>query len=58
MRAPKSERITVATPQGHWQELTTMGAMNLRGIDAAMTIPSATDGDVFAAYVEQVLRPN
>jgi transposase len=29
--------------------------MSLRGIDAAMTVESATDGDVFRAYVEQVL---
>ena len=37
--------------------LTTLGAMSLRGIDAAMTIASPTDGDVFAAYVEQALCP-
>jgi transposase len=31
--------------------------MSLRGIDAAMTVASATDGDLFRAYVEQALRP-
>jgi transposase len=31
--------------------------MRLRGIDAAMTVESATDGDVFTAYVEQALCP-
>jgi transposase len=56
-RAPRGERIAEATPQGHWKVLTTLGAMSLRGIDAAMTIESATDGDVFATYVEQVLCP-
>lgn len=56
-RAPKGERIAEATPQGHWQVLTTLGAMSLRGIEAAMTVESPTDGEVFRAYVEQVLCP-
>lgn len=54
-RAPRGERIAEATPDSHWQVLTTLGAMSLRGIEAAMTVPAATDGDVFHAYVEQVL---
>ena len=54
-RAPRSERVTEATPDGRWQVLTTLGTMSLRGMDAAMTIPAATDGDVFRACVEQVL---
>jgi transposase len=54
-RAPKGERIAEATPQGRWEVLTTLGAMSLRGIEAAMTVASATDSEVFKAYVEQVL---
>jgi transposase len=54
-RAPKGVRIAETTPQGHWQVLTTIGAMSLRGIEAAMTIASATDGEGFRAYVAQVL---
>ena len=56
-RAPKGERVNEATLQGHWQVLTTLGAMSLRGMEASMTVESATDGDVFSAYVEQVLCP-
>ncbi len=56
-RAPKGQRVHEATPQGHWQVLTTLGAMSLRGIDAAMTVESATDGDVFGAFLELVLCP-
>ena len=56
-RAPRGERIAESTPQSHWRVLTILGAMSLRGIVAAMTIESATDGDVFLAYVEQVLCP-
>jgi transposase len=56
-RAPRGERICEATPQGRWQVLTTLGAMSLRSIDAAMTIESATDGEIFKGYVKQVLCP-
>lgn len=37
--------------------LTVLGAMSTRGIVAAMTVESATDGDVFLVYLEQVLCP-
>ena len=56
-RAPRGERIAEATPQGHWKVLTTLGAMSLRGLEAVMTVDSATDGEVFLAYLEQVLCP-
>ena len=56
-RAPRGERIREAAPDGRWQVLTTLGTMSLRGMEAVMTIPAATDGDVFHAYVEQVLCP-
>jgi len=48
-RAAKGERIAEATPQGHWQVLTTLGALSLRGLEAVMTIASPTDGAVFTA---------
>jgi len=54
-RAPKGVRIVETTPQGQWQVLTTIGAMSLRGIEAAMTIAAPTDGEVFRTYVAQVL---
>ncbi len=54
-RAARGERVHEATPDGRWQVLTTLGAMSLRGMEAVMTVASATDGDVFHAYVEQVL---
>lgn len=56
-RAPRGERVREATPDGRWQVLTTLGTMSVRGIDAAMTVAAATDGDIFLAYVEQVLCP-
>ena len=56
-RAPRGERVAEGPPGGHWQTLTMLGAMSCAGLVATMTIPSPTDGDVFLAYVEQVLCP-
>ena len=56
-RATRGQRIPEATPQGRWKVLTILGALSLRGVLAAMTIESATDGDVFLAYLEQILCP-
>jgi len=56
-RAPRGRRIAEATPQGHWQVLTTLGALALRGIVGAMTVEAATDGEIFLAYLEHVLCP-
>lgn len=56
-RAPRGQRVGEATPQGHWKILTILAALTTRGLRAPMTIPEATDGDIFLAYVEQVLCP-
>jgi transposase len=56
-RAGRGERIVEATPQGHGKVLTTLGAMSLRGMEAVLTVESATDGDIFLTYLEQVLCP-
>jgi transposase len=37
--------------------LTTLGAMSLRGMAAVMTVAVPTDGEIFRAYVAQVLGP-
>jgi hypothetical protein len=50
-------RIHEATPGGHWKIMTILGAIRLRGVIAAMTIEEATDGDIFLAFVRQVLSP-
>ena len=56
-RRPDGRRIHEATPGGHWKIMTILAAMRLRGITAAMTIEEPTDGDIFLAYIEQVLCP-
>jgi transposase len=56
-RGPRGERVREGTPGGHWRTLTVLGAIRLSGWVATMTIEAATDGEIFLAYVEQVLCP-
>jgi transposase len=56
-RAPRGQRVREATPQSHWQTLTIFAALTTCGLQAPMTIPEPTDGDIFLAYVEQALCP-
>jgi transposase len=56
-RAWGGTRVAEGAPCGHWRTLTVLGAVRLSGWVATMTIEAATDGDVFCAYIEQVLCP-
>lgn len=51
------ERAPGTAPGGSWDRVTILGALGAEGIVAAMSIPAATDGAVFHAYLEQVLLP-
>lgn len=56
-RARRGERVGEGTPCGHWRTLTVLGAIRASGWVATMTIEAPTDGDIFLAYLEQVLCP-
>lgn len=56
-RAPRGQRIHDDVPGGHWKIVTILGAMDHRGMLAAMTIEAATDRDIFLAYLDEVLCP-
>lgn len=56
-RAPRGERVAEGAPAGHWRTLTLLGALTVEGMLGAMTVESPTDGEVFLAYLEQVLCP-
>lgn len=56
-RAARGERVHDAVPAGHWRTLTLLATLCVGGVRAAMTVEAPTDGDVFLAYVEQVLAP-
>jgi transposase len=56
-RAPRGQRCRGSAPYSHWQVTTFVGALRRSGISATMVIDEPMDGDVFLAYVEQVLAP-
>ena len=55
--APRPERVAEAVPAGHWRTLPVLAALTTAGVLASMTLESPTDGDVFLAFLEQVLGP-
>lgn len=55
--APRGERVVGTAPHGHWHTTTFVGALTARGFIAPMVVDGAVNGDVFRAYVEQVLVP-
>jgi transposase len=57
-RAPRGQRVHEGTPAGHWRTLTLLGAISVSGWVATMTVDAPTDGEVFLAYLEQVLCPH
>ena len=56
-RAPRGERCRAGVPHGHWKTTTFTGALRLTGMTAPFVYDGAMNGNVFLAYVEQVLAP-
>jgi transposase len=56
-RCPIGRRLISAVPQGHWKILTTIGALSLRGIIAAVTVDAPTDAEIFRLFVTEALVP-
>ena len=56
-RSPRGTRALGTVPAWHWTRLTILGALGTEGMVAAMSVPAATSGAVFAAYLDHVLRP-
>jgi len=57
-RAPLGARLVDAVPYGHWKTTTLVAALRATGLTAPMVIDGAVNGDLFVAYVEQVLVPS
>jgi transposase len=55
--APKGQRLVDPAPHGHWHTTTFIGALRADGFLAPLVVEGAVNGDVFRAYVEQVLVP-
>jgi transposase len=56
-RAPRGERAFGSVPINYGANITIIGALGVSGLVALMTVDGATDGEVFRAYVSQVLGP-
>jgi transposase len=57
-RCPRGERLVDATPQGHWKITTFVAGLRNRGITAPLVLDGPMTGEVFRAYVEQMLAPS
>lgn len=54
---PKGARLPGRAPHGHWRTMTFVGALRVDRIDAPCVFDGPINGDLFRAYVEQVLAP-
>lgn len=56
-RAPRGERLVDKTPHGHWKTTTLIAALGISGMRCSTVVDGAVNGDVFEAFIEQVLVP-
>lgn len=56
-RAPKGQRLAGKTPHGQWQIVTLIAALGLTGMTALGTFGGAMNGEMFLAWVRQILVP-
>jgi transposase len=56
-RASRGQRLIAAVPHGHWKTSTFVAALRTTGLTAPLVIDGAMNGEVFLAYVEQILVP-
>ncbi len=56
-RAVDGERAVGSVPGSKGGNVSLIGALNLDGLVAAMTVPGSTNTEVFLTYVTQVLVP-
>jgi transposase len=56
-RSPRGQRAYAKVPFGNWKRLSVLSSIGVEGVLATMSVEAATDGETFAAYLEQVLLP-
>jgi hypothetical protein len=54
---PQGERLVDATPWGHWKITTFVAGLRSSGVVAPLVLDGPMTGEVFRAYVEQMLAP-
>lgn len=57
-RAPVGERLIAKVPHGHWKTTTLIAALGIEGMHVSTVVDGAVDGDVFTAFVQEVLAPS
>jgi transposase len=55
--APVGHRLVDAVPHGHWKTSTFIAGLRQDGLVAPCVFNGAINGELFLAYVEQVLAP-
>ena len=55
--SPRGERLVDAAPHGHWRTSTFLAGVRTSGIIAPFVLDGPMTGNVFRAYVEQMLAP-
>jgi transposase len=56
-RAVRGQRLVASVPHGHWKTSTFVAGLRTGGLTAPLVVDGAMTGDIFRAYVEQVLAP-
>ena len=56
-RAARGQRLVAPVPHGHWKTSTFVAALRTSGLTAPLVVDGAINGEIFLAYVEQVLAP-
>ena len=56
-RAPRGERLRTPIPHGHWMTTTFVAGLRNTGMVAPMVLDGPFNGELFQAYVDQVLVP-
>lgn len=56
-RCPRGERLIGEVPRGHWETLTLVAGLRCNRVTAPFVIQGPMNGDIFLAYIEQVVVP-
>lgn len=56
-RCRRGKRLIGGAPHGHWKTLTLVAALRCNGMTAPMTTDGGMTGEMFRAYVKNVLAP-
>ena len=56
-RAKRGQRCRAAIPHGHWKTTTFTAGLSLNGMVAPMVLDGPMNGEIFLAYIRQVLVP-